>query len=255
MMIADSAEERLDDSRQPMLDAARLILKAADAAGIPTRAAGGVGVALSCPSASRPPLRRCYGDVDLVVRRKHVGKLERLLLELGHRSDTEMNALFGGERLHFVDADGRMIDVFVDTIRGCHDVALKARLEKHEMTLAPADLALTKLQIVKTTEKDFLDLIALFTDWELSDDDTGINVRYLAGLCGADWGLWRTVTEVGGSTAVVASRLDDIPESTVSRVKQFCATMDAAPKSMRWKARARVGDRVRWYEDPEDVER
>jgi len=27
------------------------------------------------------------------------------------------------------------------------------------------------------------------------------------------------------------------------------------PKSRKWKLRARVGDRVRWYEDPEEVEK
>ena len=30
--------------------------------------------------------------------------------------------------------------------------------------------------------------------------------------------------------------------------------LERAPKSRRWKVRARVGDRVRWYEDVEEVE-
>ncbi len=29
--------------------------------------------------------------------------------------------------------------------------------------------------------------------------------------------------------------------------------IDAAPKTLGWKARARVGERVRWYETPEEV--
>ena len=29
--------------------------------------------------------------------------------------------------------------------------------------------------------------------------------------------------------------------------------IEAAPKSLRWKARARVGERVRWYEQPEET--
>jgi hypothetical protein len=28
---------------------------------------------------------------------------------------------------------------------------------------------------------------------------------------------------------------------------------ETAPKSLRWKARAKVGDRVRWYEMPEET--
>jgi hypothetical protein len=31
--------------------------------------------------------------------------------------------------------------------------------------------------------------------------------------------------------------------------------MEAAPKSRRWRLRAKVGDRKRWYEEPEEVER
>ena len=29
--------------------------------------------------------------------------------------------------------------------------------------------------------------------------------------------------------------------------------IEATPKSLRWKARARVGERVRWYEQPEET--
>jgi len=31
--------------------------------------------------------------------------------------------------------------------------------------------------------------------------------------------------------------------------------MEDEPKGSKWKLRARVGDKVRWYEDPEEVER
>jgi hypothetical protein len=31
--------------------------------------------------------------------------------------------------------------------------------------------------------------------------------------------------------------------------------IEAEPKSLRWRLRARVGDRVRWYELPEDPTR
>ena len=38
------------------------------------------------------------------------------------------------------------------------------------------------------------------------------------------------------------------------RIRHVLAELERAPKSRRWKMRARVGDRVRWHEDPEDVE-
>jgi hypothetical protein len=42
--------------------------------------------------------------------------------------------------------------------------------------------------------------------------------------------------------AIVTSRLDDLRKR-----------IDAEPKSAKWKLRARVGERVQWYEDPEEV--
>jgi hypothetical protein len=36
-------------------------------------------------------------------------------------------------------------------------------------------------------------------------------------------------------------------------VEALLRAIEAAPKSLGWKARARVGERVRWYETPEEV--
>jgi hypothetical protein len=38
-------------------------------------------------------------------------------------------------------------------------------------------------------------------------------------------------------------------------LERLIATIDEVPKSRRWKMRASVGDRVRWYELPEDPTR
>ena len=35
--------------------------------------------------------------------------------------------------------------------------------------------------------------------------------------------------------------------------RKFLNAAASAPKSMKWKLRANVGDRVRWYELPEEV--
>jgi hypothetical protein len=42
--------------------------------------------------------------------------------------------------------------------------------------------------------------------------------------------------------ALVASRLDDVRKR-----------IDAEPKTTKWKVRARVGERLKWYEEPEEV--
>ena len=45
----------------------------------------------------------------------------------------------------------------------------------------------------KTNHKDYLDMLALLCDHELTDDDRGINLRYVSDLGSDDWGLWRTI--------------------------------------------------------------
>jgi hypothetical protein len=39
------------------------------------------------------------------------------------------------------------------------------------------------------------------------------------------------------------------------RVGAIAAAITSAPKSLRWRARARLGRRVPWYELPEEVAR
>ena len=43
-----------------------------------------------------------------------------------------------------------------------------------------------------------------------------------------------------------------IPELTLPAFQRAIA--DAVPKGLKWKTRARVGERVRWYELPEEVD-
>ena len=38
------------------------------------------------------------------------------------------------------------------------------------------------------------------------------------------------------------------------RLTALWERVEAEPKSFRWRSRAKVGDRTRWYEEPEEVE-
>jgi hypothetical protein len=243
-----------DDIHSDPIQEAIRVLGRAEADEIVIRAAGGVAVALLCPSARRPPLARSYEDVDFVVAKGHSRRVGDLFQALGYAPDQELNALQGGERLHFIaPGDGRVADVFVDSIRGCHEIVLKDRLGVHDRTVPPVDLVFSKLQIRETNRKDELDLVALFTDLELSEDDSGISVTRAAQLVRSDWGLWRTVTEVLGKTTEFAATVDG-GQPAAARMGEFAEVLEAAPKSRRWRARSRVGDRVRWYEEPEEME-
>lgn len=220
------------------------------------RLTGGVAVAMRCPSAAAPPLARSYADIDLVTLGGDRDAVTTLLEQLGYSGDREFNTLHGSRRLFFWEAaNGRQLDVFVDQAQLCHRIDFRPRLEASERTLPVADLLLMKLQVVETNEKDLLDVCAILADHDLSNDESGVNVAYLAGLAAADWGLWRTLDMVAERAERFARRLEGFvaAERVAERLAQLRLRLAEEPKSRGWKMRARIGDRKRWYELPEEV--
>jgi 50S ribosomal subunit-associated GTPase HflX len=43
-------------------------------------------------------------------------------------------------------------------------------------------------------------------------------------------------------------------ETVQTRLTQILSALESSKKSRKWKMRARIGDRVAWHEDPEEVE-
>jgi hypothetical protein len=239
----------------PIAEGARIAREAAER-GLRLRILGGVAVALLCPSARRPPLRRDYADIDLATTGSERGSVVRLMTALGYEANREFNMLHGHRRLIFWDTEHeRHADVFVDEAHLCHRIDFRRRLELAPDTLPLADLTVFKLQVVETNEKDYLDICALFADHDLTADESGINSRYIASLTSSDWGLWRTLGMVAERSERFALELADFEagELAAARLRQLRREVDAAPKSRGWKLRSRVGDRMRWYELPEEV--
>src|SRR3954451_19150008 len=98
---AGSASPCLAD---PLEEALRLI-DAGKGRGIPLRATGGVGIALVCPSARRPPLARRYQDIDFVGSARQAREIGRLFFELGYEPEEEFNVLHGQRRLFFLERE------------------------------------------------------------------------------------------------------------------------------------------------------
>lgn len=239
----------------PVAEGTRIV-EAAAGAGVPLRLLGGVAVAVRCPSARQPPLRRPYADIDLATRGAAGGDVVALLEGLGYSQDREFNTLHGQRRLFFFDeGNQRQVDVFVDRADLCHRVEFGSRLEAVPLTLALADLTVLKLQVVETNEKDYLDLCAIFADHDLTTDESGVNGSHIAALAAADWGLWRTLGMVAGRAGRFAHELPgfDAGDRVAERLQRLRDLIDDVPKTRSWKLRARLGDRKRWYELPEEV--
>jgi hypothetical protein len=160
----------------------------------------------------------------------------------------------GRERLLFYDnPNARQVDVFVSSFRMCHEIPLEDRLAVDEDTVPLAELLLTKLQIIELDEKDVRDTVALLLEHDVTDDDVGVNASHVAALCADDWGLWRTISR---NLETLRDRLAgyDVDHDAVSgRVTVILERLEAEPKSRAWRMRAKVGERRRWYQLPEEV--
>ncbi|GAC1567586.1 MAG: hypothetical protein NVS3B14_14090 [Ktedonobacteraceae bacterium] len=229
------------------------VLDAANAEGIPLRLLGGLAIYLQSPSAkSHELLKRSYKDLDFATLSKHTGKTKALFAKLGYTANKNYNALHGHQRLLFWDElHGRQVDIFVDRMQMCHNIDFRSRLNIDDRTLSLADLMLTKLQIVEVNEKDMLDVVALFIDFDVEDSEKGIHASYISSLIANDWGLHKTLDiNLKKMKAFAAER--NFPDYVPARIDKLLTQMEKHPKSLAWKARAMLGERVRWYELPEE---
>lgn len=217
------------------------------------RLMGGVAIYLRCPSARAHP--RSYRDLDFVVPSSHGRQVEALFADTGYAADATFNKLNGAQRMLFWDpTHARRVDVIVDQLEMCHTLDLRQRLACHNRTLSLADLLLSKLQIVHISERDLLDAATLLQDHALTQDESGINAHYLADLCAHDWGLYRTCQI--NLDRICAFEPAHLPAGVYGHIPQaetLLKALAAAPKTLRWKLRSRVGERVRWYNLPEEI--
>jgi len=114
---------------------------------------------------------------------------------------------------------------------------------------------LTKMQIVELNAKDQSDIVTMLFHNDVGDGDDGmINAKRVGALCAADWGLWRTTKmNTERTRQALANGTPEVREVAEPRLERLWQAIEDAPKSGRWKMRNRVGDKVRWYEEPEEV--
>ena len=252
--------EQTAPAAEELLAAAKEVIGAAEAVGATVRLLGGVAVFQLAPSASKQPLARTYHDFDVFVPARQGALAARVFRDAGYDEDRHFNALHGAQRLIFASPRGFVVDVVVGTFRMCHELDLGGDLPGAGLTIHPADLLLTKLQIVQIEEKDLLDAVALLADLPTggaagsAGPAAAIDVgRFVAPLAG-DWGFYHTVEQ--NMPKVVSFARDRLGASGAQPVvdsgSRLIDAMHAVPKSMRWKIRSRAGERVTWYELPEE---
>ncbi len=265
-LIAEGAELTravLEEQERRFVDMLRSILEKAEQHGATMRVLGSLAFRLACPDFKRLEYdnKRYLTDVDFVAYGKEIDRVQDTFFDLGWSENQNVLRLFGDKRrIFYHPSEPVHSDVFIDKLRFCHEIDFRGRLEIEDVTISLVDLLLEKLQIVEINRKDLVDMMMLLRQHGISEDGSDVHQidgAYLASLCGSDWGFWRTATmNLRKTSKLVFEYLDpDDVEPVIMRLRFLWRLVNDAPKSLKWRARSRIGDRVRWYREVEEVER
>ncbi len=238
------------------------LIEAAHEEKLHLRLIGGLAVRVHSPNAEREHFKRDYPDMDFVIYKKERRRLEPFFSKMGYSGDRTFNLLNGDRRQIFFDTNGHRIDVFVGDFEMCHKLPMRDdRLKTHPITVPLAELFLSKIQIVELNRKDALDLIALLLDNEVGfRDENIVSIERITRLCIKDWGLYKTLT-------INISRLEHLlvnenpglseeeRQTVLRRINTIRRALDKVNKPILWKLRDKVGTRLKWYTEVEEVNR
>jgi hypothetical protein len=237
------------------------LVEAAEAKKIQLRAIGGLAIQAHNKK-NHPLFLREFADLDFVVAKKQRREFEAFMPEVGYVPHKQFNVLNGDQRQIYYHGETDMkIDIFVGDFMMCHKIPLENRLKADPITIPLAELLLSKAQIFHLNRKDALDIASLMLNKETSEgDDAKINLNIIASLCGNDWGLYKTTSINLEKVKDIISKDDvalvaDERSLVTERVNQVLKTFERMTKSLAWQMRDKVGTRVRWYEEVEEVSR
>lgn len=237
------------------------ILKVSEEAGLLLRVIGSLAFQMHCPQFGylQAAMGRAYTDIDFGAYGRQSKQISGLMASLGYTDNREVFIASEGERAIFdKPSTGLHVDIFYEKLDFCHAIYWKDRLEVDSPTIPLTELLLEKMQIVRINEKDVIDTIMLLLEHPLGDvDKETINIKRAAALCANEWGLWRTASMNLNKVKQLAQSYEQLtPEQKTkveSQVNEILARLDKEPKPIAWRLRARVGDRVKWYKEVDEV--
>ena len=228
----------------------------AEKQGVTMRLLGALAFSLRCPQYAqlRGEMGRQLTDLDYVALSKQWDDIVGLLTSLNYSFDERRAMLHGHDRVIFFHPSGLRVDIFFDRLDMCHVVDLRDRLTVDPDTISLADMLLEKMQIVRITDKDIIDTIILFLEHQVTSTDEGINADYVAPRLAHDWGFYHTATtnlrRIREEFVNHYDLLSDSDRRTVQdRIEQVLDRIEAEPKTLNWKMRARIGTSMKWYQD------
>lgn len=255
------------EKRQTFVDEALRILDAAKSEGVILRVIGAVALDLHVKHKESKLVdlmcKRMISDLDFVCYGKQYKQVISLLEKFGYVFDRRY-AMHAADRIILTSEDESKpkVDIFLDKLEFCHTIEFTKnhRLEVDCPTISVSDILLEKTQIVELNEKDVIDIILLFAEHDIgNDDDDKINLDYVNSYLAEDWGFYYTVTsnlKKIRDQSLSKYALDSDESALIrSRIEALLHGIEEAPKSLKWKMRAKVGPSKRWYKDVEECAR
>ena len=201
-------------------------------------------------------------DLRQIVRQqvkagKSDAQIKQFLTADGYVEDERMTVSTEGNRYYFEHPEtGLGVDVFMNELYFCHRIPFEGRLDLDRPTISTADLLLEKMQIVELNLKDITDTMVLMLEHPIANGDTGTEVidgAYIADLLHDDWGFYYTVTtNLHKVDRFVPDNQALAPEQAQvirGRLAEMVGLIEDAPKSRKWRLRAKVGPKKQWYQD------
>lgn len=245
----------------PFIEQAHRILEEADRQKLTLRLVGALAFHIHCPAFNyiQRECQRYFTDVDFMAYTDEQVAIEKMFAKMGYLEDARIKTVPGLKRSIFFMPDYRWhSDVFYDVLDFSHEIDFKGRLEIDYPTISLVDLVLEKMQIVQINEKDIIDTLMLLREHDVGNSDAEIiNEDYLARTCKSDWGLWKTVTTNLSKVDQLADQYSvlTVEDKTIirDRLHRLLRRIDEEVPTLRWQLRSRIGERIKWYRDVDEV--
>lgn len=247
------------------VDEALGIVERAQAKGVYLRILGSTAFRIHSPEyvSIHEAMDRPLTDIDFAAYNKQDRGIEACLVNEGYKMVVAALTpeLFAMRRIFNHSKNGIHIDVFLDELNFCHKIPFRNRLEVDSPTIPLAELVLEKTQIVTLNQKDIKDMLILLAAHPVGDNDQEtINGKHIASLLSKDWGLYYTtklsLEKIRNGLELYKEPFSEKDvENIRARIDLLAQMIEEAPKTLAWKARAKVGTKVKWYSDVDEVER
>ncbi len=255
---------------QVFIDQAVTILRAASEAKIVLKMLGGLAIKVHSLNEKEFANRlgrstepgQEYSDIDFATYYKSREGVRRVMESLGYsKRPSTMSTSASQRQIYFHPKGWFYIDIFWDKLKAAnHPISFRDRLAIDPVSIPLSDLLLEKLQIVSFSKKDFLDTLLLLKAHTVAEKEglETISTNRVARVLSGDWGFWYTVTtNLRGIVEHVKEMSVLSPQEAsdlLSKVEKLLYAANSAPKSLRWKLRAIIGPRRKWYNPVETEE-